>query len=418
MPHIIETVVYQHAENACALWWQWHLALDQPHYTLGDLTGIEKRINANMNGLRIAGKNALIQVQELADANDEGAIFVSALLAIQRGDISGFLTLAETDCVKPGGLAELSTALAWADHDQSQRIILQLLNSDRAEWLILGLQACVAHARNPGQHLYQCTRHSDSRVRATAFQAAANLGDKNILRTLPVSTPGGPDEQFELARAFTFLGRYKEGQLMLEQLALGSSHVAPLATRLFLLSASSAISRDLLRTLNDRPERARDVVRGFGLLGEPTSMEWLIDQCHSPMLGRLAGESITLITGVDLINNDLELADGPETAINALSDEPDDKRVKLDEDDNLPWPDAPRISHWWENLSAQPINDKQYLCGHLRTSKSYQLMLRIGKQRQRTIAADIMALTNPGAPYCNTHLPTWRQPGLTPGGPD
>ena len=54
------------------------------------------------------------------------------------------------------------------------------------------------------------------------------------------------------------------------------------------------------------------VVSAVGLLGDPVSLPWLIQQMRDMPHARVAGEAFSLITGADLALLDLELRDSPD----------------------------------------------------------------------------------------------------------
>ena len=52
---VIESIVEQHAEEASSTWHLRDDAICAPNYSLEDLTDIDDRVEANIDGLRIAG---------------------------------------------------------------------------------------------------------------------------------------------------------------------------------------------------------------------------------------------------------------------------------------------------------------------------------------------------------------------------
>jgi len=52
---IIESIVSQHAEEAAFLWLLRDLAVAAPHYSLQDLADLDERVEAHIDGLRVAG---------------------------------------------------------------------------------------------------------------------------------------------------------------------------------------------------------------------------------------------------------------------------------------------------------------------------------------------------------------------------
>ena len=56
MATIIESIVTQHAEEAAFLWLLREGAVDAPHYSLKDLVEHDSRVEAHLDGLRVAGE--------------------------------------------------------------------------------------------------------------------------------------------------------------------------------------------------------------------------------------------------------------------------------------------------------------------------------------------------------------------------
>ena len=159
-----------------------------------------------------------------------------------------------------------------------------------------------------------------------------------------------------------------------------------------------------LRSLNSHPEHARLAVVACGIVGDPAFVPWLIGRMELPELARAAGESFSLITGVDLAYDDLE-TDAPADFEAGPTDNPDDDNVAMDEDEDLPWPDPALIHNWWQaNASRFPAGTR-HLLGHPLSPEACQHALAHGFQRQRRAAAFELALARPDAPLLN-----WRQP--------
>ena len=53
---IIDEIVSQHAEEAALLWLPRSNAVSAPHYSLKDLAKLDGRVEAHLDGLRVAGE--------------------------------------------------------------------------------------------------------------------------------------------------------------------------------------------------------------------------------------------------------------------------------------------------------------------------------------------------------------------------
>ena len=94
-------------------------------------------------------------------------------------------------------------------------------------------------------------------------------------------------------------------------------------------------------------------------------------------------------------------------------DDPADNDVALDDDADLPWPDAERVQRWW--AQAQPAlaaAGPRHFMGHPPEAVHAGHVLRHGTQRQRAHAATLITLRQPGTPLFDVAAPAWRQQRL------
>lgn len=152
----------------------------------------------------------------------------------------------------------------------------------------------------------------------------------------------------------------------------------------------------------------RLLIQGIGVAGDPHFVPWLIQQMQDLKLTRLAGESFSLITGLDLAQLDLERKP-PESAEFGPNDDPNDDNVAMDEDDGLPWPDPEKIGAWWQINGHRFAAGTRYFMGETPSPAHCLAVLKNGFQRQRMAAAVYLCLMKPGTPLLNTAAPAWRQ---------
>ena len=164
----------------------------------------------------------------------------------------------------------------------------------------------------------------------------------------------------------------------------------------------------LLRTLAQSASNMRCLIQGAGISGDPYYVPWLIKQMDDPKSARLAGESFSFITGLDLAYLDLE-QDAPEGVEFGPNDDPENNNVQMDEDDNLPWPDSSKIQAWWDANKINFGEGKRYFMGKLVSREHSMQILKEGFQRQRVAAAQYLCLLEPGTPLFPIVAPAWRQ---------
>ena len=134
----------------------------------------------------------------------------------------------------------------------------------------------------------------------------------------------------------------------------------------------------------------------------------LIGHMQNDELARLAGESFSLITGLDLSQPPFyrpqpdELEPGPD-------EDPEDENVEMDEDDGLPWPDQARVQAWWNQNGARFTTGVRHFMGAPPSRAHCIEVLKNGYQRQRIAAAYHLCLLNPGTRLFEWRAPAWRQ---------
>ena len=80
---IISAIIDQHAENASFNWLLRDKAISDPHYDLSDLANLDDRLEANIDGLRIARDEGWDICREAMDlTEDVGEVFTAGVLAI------------------------------------------------------------------------------------------------------------------------------------------------------------------------------------------------------------------------------------------------------------------------------------------------------------------------------------------------
>ncbi|BBO17415.1 conserved hypothetical protein [Candidatus Brocadia pituitae] len=163
--------------------------------------------------------------------------------------------------------------------------------------------------------------------------------------------------------------------------------------------------------LANQSETKRIAIIGAGVIGDPVSIPWLIQMMGIPEIARIAGESFTMITGVDIACEDLE-GEWPEGFEAGPTESPEDEDVEMDTDEDLPWPEPALIQDWWKKNSNRFKNGTHYLLGKPITYENLQQVLKNGRQRQRYTAALELTLMQPGQPLFEVRAPGYRQKQL------
>jgi len=154
------------------------------------------------------------------------------------------------------------------------------------------------------------------------------------------------------------------------------------------------------------------MMAGIGFTGDPAYIPMLIKQMENPELARAAGESISLITGLNLVAENLA-GEQPEGFEAGPNDDPQDENTEMDLDEDLPWPDANLVSGWWEQHKGNFNVGSRYIDGKPVSPAQCNHVLKHGMQSHRSAAALELALSRADAPWFNTLAPgSWQLKSL------
>jgi len=410
-------VATQQAEGASFLWELRNATSAAPHYNLVDLAKLDNRVEANLDGLRIAGTAGWEIVNESLSSGQTGEVFAAAVLALESGDKDRLATAFEAGTATPEVSHGLISALGWLEFQQAALHIQQLLASSSPGLRRVGIAAAAIHRHNPGAPLLDAVRSADLPLKTRALRAMGELTQRDFLSELEPHL-ADPDAytQFSAAWSLSLLSSDSRSvnskMLAILQSAAESNlpyrekALQAAIRRLDVFSANAWQSK-----LAQDPNLIRLAVIAAGALGDPGNIPWLIEQMKQPKLARVAGEAFSMITGVDLAFQDLD-CEKPEGFESGPNGNPQDGNVEMDADENLPWPSQRLITKYWGEHHAGFQNGARYLAGKPVSLNWCQQVLRDGRQRQRAAAALEIAISQPGQPLFNIAAPGFRQQKL------
>lgn len=402
----IPVILDLHAEEAAILWVRRAVAGNAPHYSRLYLSRIDEHVEANLDGLRVAGAAGWDAAKAAFDSfPEEGEMFTLASLAFASGAPEQIAAVLEALADDPAArLKPLAGAFGWLGLDAARPHIEALLASSDPVARLAGLGAASTLRHDPDLAL-EAALEDVPAVRARAFRLAGELGRADLLHKVCAERSDDTREcRFWSNWAGTMLGERDSGPDFLLARARNPEHPAwELALNTALLALGTDAGWQWLDTLDFEPHSLMLRVKGFGLLGTPNTLDWLVSQLDSADHGRQAGESISLITGADLEFDDLD-SDEPDGFEDGPTDDPLDPVVELDPDENVPWGDPVAIRRFLEAEGAKLPAGPLFL-GYERSQQAFEYGLAHGYQRQRRAAAFALALRHPGAPLAN-----WREP--------
>jgi len=402
-PGVIQEIVEQHAEEAAFLWCLRDSATDQPHFTVRQLAELDDRVEAHLDGLRVAGEVGLkIASAHLEQYGGSGELFSMSTLALEdrrEPVVESVLDLAEH---APESWRGLFGAIGWVSADALRGRAATWLDARAGFRRLLGVVACSLHRVDPRSKL-DALLNDEPLVRRRALRLAGELGRVDLRdRLAPALNSEDDGCRFWASWSAGLLGERRATVPVLQAFAIREGPFKWLALDLVvrLMDRESVIA--WLRELAKDATQARLVVVGAGVLGDPVAVSWLIEKMGQPALARVAGESFSMITGMDVSEHSLEGAPPEEFTANP-TDESSDEKVTIDRDENLSWPDLAKVRAWWGSEERRFAVGVRHLRGVPLTRESCEAVLREGRQRQRRAAAYELALMRAAG-----HLWNWR----------
>ncbi len=408
----VKDLCFEFADEAASLWRVRQRAVCAPHYTLSGLRELDNRLEAQIDALRVAGEPGWETAFAQTRRRRVDWLFAPSVLAFQSNDENRIKTLLEKAEAAPDTIEAVISALGWLSYEQAQPHIKHLLLSKSTVHQTIGIAASAFHRKDPGPFLENAFYSKDLFLKALSLKAVGELGgrgDKLMPGRLQDQMKSqDPPTRFWAAWSAALLGDAAALNI-LKPFALDPA--LPLgqdAMNLVLRKIELKDALALQAQLAQKPRFQRQAVIAAGIMGDPVLIPWLIRQMSLPPLARRAGEALTNITGINLETEKLQ-GSWPEGFSAGPTDDPKDPNVEMDPDENLPWPDAPAASAWWDKNKTKFKSGERLFLGKPVTKEHLQSILQTGFQGQRAAAALALAIMEPGKPLYNVCVPAHRQ---------
>ncbi|MGD8592142.1 MAG: TIGR02270 family protein [Gammaproteobacteria bacterium] len=395
----------EHVIDASFLWLYRDQGIRSPNYTARDVAEVDERIEAHLDGLRLAGEIGWQAAEENLRWDEPGEVFTGTAVAFSIGKKSMVDKVIEIGA----GSVELArgaiSGIAWIQDRDIAPFIRSFVQSKEPMVQRIGIGACAVLRKDMGEVLNQFLGHNDPIVCSRALKAAGELGRVDLLdECLAYMDDSNEEVKFWAAWSAALLGDLDSAEILKNMAQQGgkySDRACDMAGRNMNLNDAQA----WLQELGNKPENHRLAIILGSAIGMPVLITWLINMMTIPALARKAGEAFTNITGSDLV--EMELAgDEPEGFEAGPTEDPADEFVELDEDEDLPWPDINKIAQWWATHKNAYDPHQRYLLGQPILKETLDQVLIHGKQTQRHAAALELALLSPGHPLIDVRART------------
>jgi uncharacterized protein (TIGR02270 family) len=369
----------------------------------------DERLAAHLDGIAVARDFGARLAGAALESPGVGEVFVATVGAIQTGNSAGLDKLFSLVEALPKAQKGLTSAFGWVSAETLKGTVRGLLSGAAPFRRRVGITACAMHGADPGAVLNAAISSQDAPLRARALRCASEVGRRDLLATCAEHLKDeDPECVFWAASSATLLSNRGAAVDSLRSLCLLPGSRRERALQLLLKILNNQDAHTMLKALAPNPANQRTLIQGTGIAGDPFYVPWLIKQMADDKTTRLAGESFSFITGLDLAYLDLDRKP-PEGVELGPTDNPEDEDVEMDPDDSLPWPDPAKIQKWWDANQQRFQPGLRYFMGELPSWEHCLHVLKNGYQRQRIAAAQYLCLLRPGTPLFNTAAPAWRQ---------
>ncbi len=396
----------QYVTEASFLWLLRSQGLTQPQYSVGDIVELERRISTQLDGLMSSIELGWEGCEAALALGEPGEQFTATVVAFRSHETRHIQTVVETGFSEARATKGLISAMGWLENEIVTPWIGRFLNGKDLNHKYLGVAACSVRRQDPGELLTTILKREDclshAKLHAHALRLIGELRRLDLMSALQNATGSQePSIAFWANWSTILLGQHaavKNLQPRVFNRGPYQARAIQIAFRVLPIEQA----REWISIMAKDPASVRAVITATGVLGDPHAVNWLIGKMAEPLLARLAAESFTNITGIDLVK--YQLNEDPHYGADPIpNDETDDAHVGMDEDENLPWPDVEKVAALWRNHGANFMVGRRYFLGKPITSEWLKRVIAEGNMRQRHAAALELALIDPSSRLINTY---------------
>ena len=383
--------------EASFLWLMRSIAVNQPHYNVADVKALEERIQVQLDGLMTSIDIAWEVCEKSLEQNGPGEVFTAAIIAFKSHDSVKIQKIVDAGLVSDAAFAGLVSALAWLPSKISHPWTQKFLISKDLNHKYLAISQCSVRRENPGEYLLKFLQREDclkhEKLYISCLKIMGELKRHDLVSELNKAINSENEKIAFWANWSAILLGNKLLVNKMELYIFKPSSFQNKALNLAFRVLSINDARNWITRLSSDTKNLRLVIKATGILGDPHAVEWLILKMREAKHARLAAESFTMITGIDLVQHGLTQAP-PDNYEPLPSENTNDGSAEMDEDENLPWPNAALIGSSWKSLSGQLIKGQRYFLGKEINAGNLSMHIQYAYQRQRHNAAMELALSD------------------------
>lgn len=364
--HAYKDIYEQYIEDASFLWLMRSIAVEQPHYDLNDIKYLDQRIEAQLDGLMTCTDLAWELCEHAIESGGAGEIFTAAIIAFKSYNEERIQKVIEKSLISEECVKGITTALAWLPARVVHPWIKRFFTSKEINHKYIAIYTCHLRRENPGDFLNLFFTRPDCleyvNLYALLLRISGELKRYDVLEYINHAINHDNEHiRFWSIWSAILLGQ-KQSVIKLQPYVLHTGPFQERAIKLAFRVLPVEQARQWISLLAKNPTQTRNVIIATGVMGDPQAVDWLLIQMQDVIHSRVAAEAFSMITGVNL-EQALLTQDEPENFTSGPNDDPGNTDVKLDDDENLPWPNVTMVASYWNVIKAKYIYGHRYLLG-------------------------------------------------------
>lgn len=398
----------------------WETSLSSASHTIAEVrSGPEERLMAHTTGLVIGGDpvmKRLVRPVLDEDLNDDRyRTAAAALTLLDGGGREG------PDIVLsyfPKARAEGWWGLIRATHlsrrtDLADRILAEIAELDGIA-LAGRLEVLAGLGVDAGKQLRKWLRHEHPAIRRVSARLARHSSSSRILRLLlPLMHDRDPWLREAAIESALIRGLPGSWQIACEA-AFARDTPAPLrrsALAWVAMQGDASAHARILAELRARP--SAELLWAASITGRAEAVAIAVELLDHRSLARLAGEVVSSIAGLSLLDHRYWLDEGaigsygadPDEALPPLADDDLDASLLPPDELRLRLPNPARIRDWWQLAASDLCLPLRYLAGRPVTLETLHAGLREAPMRRRHPLALELAIRSAGGGILDTRAP-------------
>ena len=393
---ILWDVVEEHLDEAAFLWTQWERALVAPGCKLKDVVrGPEERLLAHIDGLVVAGEPAVgrLLVPALEGGGPEKAFAAALALLDGPAPDAAARVLARLDGAAPEVAAALTRALGLAHRKGLEEALLQATRAGGGPQKAAALSAlALRRVLVPGLAALLASR--DPAILAPAL-AAARVGGQQNANFVEAAFASGSTAVRDAALETGLVLGIRSAWTACQRIADQKRPDAAFPLLALALSGEEGDLQRILAALGVGESRPAAVV-ALGYSGRVAAVEACLPLLPDEKLGRLAGEAVSAITGLEIDGEYRKKPAAEPEEPPALDADDLDADLVPGPEAELPEPEAAAVERWWKNARARFDPKVRYLGGKPWSPEALAAAFAQGSMRRRRVLGLELAVRSKG----------------------